>query len=124
MFDGEAEDAVDDLEVDGVSQQHREGGGTHAVERNPKATAAPQPAAQRLLACRIMLNAIGGEDHRVVGTQDIGPGDGLLVFDPPFASPVPEIKLYWHRRHTMSPAHSWLRQQVLTVCRPLETATP
>ena len=57
-------------------------------------------------------------------TQDIGPGDGLLVFDPPFASPVPEIKLYWHRRHTMSPAHSWLRQQVLTVCRPLETATP
>jgi DNA-binding transcriptional LysR family regulator len=52
-------------------------------------------------------------------TADLGGGD-LLVFDPPFDIPVPEIKLYWHQRHTRSPAHRWLRQQVIDVCRPLD----
>ena len=52
--------------------------------------------------------------------QSLSAEDDLLVLDPPFASPVPEIKLYWHSRHTRNPAHRWLRQQVLAVRAPLE----
>jgi len=27
--------------------------------------------------------------------------------------PVPEISMYWHKRHDDSPAHRWLRDQVM-----------
>jgi DNA-binding transcriptional LysR family regulator len=49
-------------------------------------------------------------------------GRDFLVLDPPFDIPVPEIKLYWHQRHTRNPAHRWLRGQVLDICRKLEVA--
>ncbi len=45
-------------------------------------------------------------------------GDRLLVFDLPFEVPAPEVKLYWHSRHTRNPAHRWLRQQVHRACLP------
>ena len=69
--------------------------------------------------------ANGGLAAAVPQQMTDGPGaEDLLVFDPPFSIPVPEIKLYWHQRHTRNPAHRWLRQQVLEVCRPMEVAQP
>ena len=43
---------------------------------------------------------------------------GLALFDLPFESPAPEIRLYWHSRRTRDPAHAWLRQQVWNLCAP------
>lgn len=43
---------------------------------------------------------------------------GLSLFDLPFDSPAPEIKLYWHSRRTRDPAHAWLRRQVWELCAP------
>ncbi len=40
---------------------------------------------------------------------------GLAVYRPPIEVPVPEINLYWHRRHDQNPAHRWLREQILAV---------
>jgi DNA-binding transcriptional LysR family regulator len=37
----------------------------------------------------------------------------LAVYRPPIEVPVPEISLYWHRRHDQNPAHRWLREQIL-----------
>jgi DNA-binding transcriptional LysR family regulator len=37
----------------------------------------------------------------------------LAIYQPPIAIPVPEVRLYWHRRHDESPAHRWLREQVV-----------
>jgi DNA-binding transcriptional LysR family regulator len=33
--------------------------------------------------------------------------------------PVPEISLYWHKRHDADAAHRWLRQQIAAACAPL-----
>ncbi|WIM09249.1 MAG: Transcriptional regulator, LysR family [Enhydrobacter sp.] len=37
----------------------------------------------------------------------------LGVYQPPIPVPVPEVHLYWHRRHDHEPAHRWLREQVV-----------
>jgi DNA-binding transcriptional LysR family regulator len=37
----------------------------------------------------------------------------LAIYRPPVEVPVPEISLYWHRRHDQNPAHRWLREQIL-----------
>lgn len=36
----------------------------------------------------------------------------LVIYEPPVEVPVPEISLYWHKRHERNPAHSWLREQI------------
>ncbi len=41
----------------------------------------------------------------------------LRVFDLPIDVPKPEVRLYWHTRRTRDPAHAWLRQQVLDLCK-------
>jgi DNA-binding transcriptional LysR family regulator len=48
----------------------------------------------------------------------IAASNNLLVFDLPFAVPNPEVRIYWHSRHTRNPAHRWLRQQVKMLCAP------
>jgi DNA-binding transcriptional LysR family regulator len=35
----------------------------------------------------------------------------LAVYLPPVEVPVPEIRMYWHKRHDRNPAHRWLRDQ-------------
>lgn len=37
----------------------------------------------------------------------------LGVYQPPIPIPVPEVSLYWHRRHDHDPAHRWLRDRVV-----------
>ena len=43
---------------------------------------------------------------------------GLAIYRPPFAVPVPDISLYWHRRNDQNPAHRWMRGQVMTAIKP------
>ncbi|RDI54862.1 LysR family transcriptional regulator [Microvirga subterranea] len=49
----------------------------------------------------------------------VAPSLNLAVFEPPIPVPIPEIKLYWHNRHTDNPAHRWLRQQILESVRAI-----
>jgi DNA-binding transcriptional LysR family regulator len=44
--------------------------------------------------------------------------NGLRIFELPFKSPNPEIRLYWHSRRARDPAHMWLRQQIIEMCKP------
>src|SRR5262249_49867085 len=44
---------------------------------------------------------------------------GLAVYEMPVETPVPEIKMYWRRRHDRTPAHVWLRKRVLEVVAEL-----
>jgi len=41
----------------------------------------------------------------------------LGVYRSPIPLPVPEISLYWHRRHDDEPAHRWLREQVVAAAQ-------
>jgi DNA-binding transcriptional LysR family regulator len=43
--------------------------------------------------------------------------DGMIFGKLPFATKPFEFKLYWHRRNDGDPAHQWLRQLTLEVCR-------
>jgi DNA-binding transcriptional LysR family regulator len=43
---------------------------------------------------------------------------GLAIYEPPFAMPVPEISLYWHKRHDEDAAHKWLREQIVAAVEP------
>ncbi|MFC4173079.1 LysR family transcriptional regulator [Microvirga sp. GCM10011540] len=47
----------------------------------------------------------------------VAPSLNLAIFEPPIPVPVPEIKLYWHSRHTNNPAHRWLRQEIMEAVR-------
>jgi DNA-binding transcriptional LysR family regulator len=38
---------------------------------------------------------------------------GLDIYRPPVEVPVPEIRLYWHKRHDRSPPHVWMREQIV-----------
>ncbi len=38
----------------------------------------------------------------------------LSIFQPPFEIAVPEIRMYWHRRHDNDPPHQWFRQKILS----------
>lgn len=40
---------------------------------------------------------------------------GLDLFEAPLDVFVPEIQMYWHRRHEKNPAHRWMREQVRAV---------
>jgi DNA-binding transcriptional LysR family regulator len=43
--------------------------------------------------------------------------DGLVSFDLPVPTPEIVISAMWHPRHDAEPAHRWLRDTVMTVCR-------
>lgn len=44
---------------------------------------------------------------------------GLDVYRPPVEVPIPEMRLYWHKRHDRSPRHSWLRETVVAATEAL-----
>lgn len=41
----------------------------------------------------------------------------LGIYQSPIPIPVPEVTLYWHRRHDDDPAHRWLRDQVIAAAQ-------
>jgi len=38
---------------------------------------------------------------------------GLNIYQPPITITVPEISMYWHKRHADSAEHHWLRDQIV-----------
>jgi DNA-binding transcriptional LysR family regulator len=44
---------------------------------------------------------------------------GLAVYAPPVPTAVPDIRMYWPRRHDKSPAHLWLRVRILEIVEGL-----
>jgi DNA-binding transcriptional LysR family regulator len=36
--------------------------------------------------------------------------------------PVPEIRLYWHKRHDRNPAHRWLRERIFDAVKPFHAS--
>jgi DNA-binding transcriptional LysR family regulator len=57
-----------------------------------------------------MLGVVPGSFARAFAA-----GLGLGMYRPPVALPAPDIAMYWHSRHDRSPAHRWIRTQVLEV---------
>lgn len=44
----------------------------------------------------------------------------LAVYRTPIDIPVPEIRLYWHKRHDHHPAHRWLRDEIVAAIKPFQ----
>lgn len=44
---------------------------------------------------------------------------GLTLYPMPMPTAVPEIRMYWRKRHTNNPVHAWLRGLVLECCGEL-----
>lgn len=42
----------------------------------------------------------------------------LALYEPPVPVPVPDISLYWHKRHDGDPAHRWLREEIIAAIEP------
>jgi DNA-binding transcriptional LysR family regulator len=53
--------------------------------------------------------------------QAVAKAAGLEVYRPPIDVPVPEVRLYWHKRHDRNPAHRWLREQIVDATKPFRT---
>lgn len=47
---------------------------------------------------------------------------GIVCYRVPHELPLARQFLYWHRRHTDSPEHRWLRDQILAALEPLDEA--
>src|SRR5262245_45978602 len=47
----------------------------------------------------------------------------LSIYLPPVEVPVPEVRMYWHKRHDRNPAHCWLRDQVVAATETFVSAT-
>jgi DNA-binding transcriptional LysR family regulator len=50
-------------------------------------------------------------------TTDAAAALGLAAFEPPVATPAFKISAIWHPRVDADPAHRWLRNTVMSVCR-------
>jgi DNA-binding transcriptional LysR family regulator len=57
-----------------------------------------------------MIAAVPAQFARLIAEEM-----GLVIYQPPIDIPVPEISVYWHQRHDKSPAHIWLREQIVTI---------
>jgi DNA-binding transcriptional LysR family regulator len=53
--------------------------------------------------------------------QAVAKTAGLEIYQPPLDVPVPQIRLYWHKRHDRNPAHRWLREQIADAMKPFRT---
>ena len=53
--------------------------------------------------------------------HEVAKTNGLEIFKPPIDVPVPEIRLYWHKRHDRNPAHRWLREQIVNATTRFRT---
>jgi len=47
------------------------------------------------------------------------PSLSVNLYRVPIEVPAPEIQMYWHSRHDKSPAHRWLREQIVAVLASL-----
>ena len=47
----------------------------------------------------------------------------LVTFSPPMDLPPLDIQMMWHKSTHLSPAHVWLRDQVIQVCRQQSPGT-
>jgi DNA-binding transcriptional LysR family regulator len=47
---------------------------------------------------------------------------GLSIYQSPVDVQVPEVRMYWHKRHDRDPAHCWLRDQVVAATGALVSA--
>lgn len=45
--------------------------------------------------------------------------EGIVAFELPVSTPEITVSQMWHPRQELAPGHAWLRQQVLSVCRPV-----
>jgi DNA-binding transcriptional LysR family regulator len=52
----------------------------------------------------------------------VAPTAGLEVYRPPMPVPTAKLSMVWHRRHSASPAHVWLRGQIAELLAPLDEA--
>lgn len=52
----------------------------------------------------------------------VAPSAGLEVYRPPMPVPTVQLSMVWHRRHSASPAHVWLREQIAALLAPLDEA--
>ncbi|MDA7430469.1 LysR family transcriptional regulator [Primorskyibacter aestuariivivens] len=50
----------------------------------------------------------------------VAPRVGLEVFEAPMPLPWVEIIMIWHKRSTNSPAHRWIREQIVLLTRGLD----
>jgi DNA-binding transcriptional LysR family regulator len=53
--------------------------------------------------------------------QAVAKKAGLEIYRPPIDVPVPEVRLYWHKRHDRNAAHQWLRERILDAVKPFQT---
>lgn len=56
--------------------------------------------------------------------RKIAPKVGLTIYKPPMPITPALIEMIWHRRSTMNPAHSWLRDRIADVMTPLNAGHP
>lgn len=50
----------------------------------------------------------------------VAPAMGLEIYQPPVEIPVAKLVLVWHRRATRTPAHRWLREQIVALLASLD----
>lgn len=50
----------------------------------------------------------------------IAPAAGLNIYQPPIRIEKAELMMVWHRRHSESAAHTWLRGQIAEILAPLD----
>lgn len=53
--------------------------------------------------------------------QIAAPALGLTVSPPPFPSKPVDVLMAWHRRHSSSPSHLWLRKRILQTASGMES---
>lgn len=44
----------------------------------------------------------------------------VVMYQPPVPLPVPEIRMYWHKRHDKNPAHCWLRDEIMAAMKSFQ----
>jgi DNA-binding transcriptional LysR family regulator len=100
------------------------GDDTGFIDRSLLARGARRRIAARLpyLATGVVLgqsNMVATLSRRVAEAMIRGAESALQLRELPFTSPVVRTSMLWHRRLDGSPAHRWLRDLMLSVCRGL-----
>ena len=71
-----------------------------------------------------VLRAVAASDLVALIPQQLAarmaPQMGLDLYVPPIPVPAVEIRMIWHRRATMNPAHRWLRELVAEILATLD----
>ena len=100
------------------------GDDTGFIDRSLLARGARRRIATRLpyLSTGVVLgqsDMVATLSRRVAEALIRGTASALQLRELPFTSPVVRTSMVWHRRLDGSPAHRWLREVMLAVCRDL-----